>query len=274
MNVSNTPPNNPYAAPPRLDAHTPAAPSVVAPSAPGLPSFRPPTTLYAAAKILLIIYGIILVISAASSFMQLSLLQEAANGAGQDFDRRANANDIREQMIGITQVVWFIVTSIVCLTLLRRLRWNVDTLGAQGLDSSPGWSIGWFFVPIANLWKPYQATTQTWQASVNPQDWRKPTPPWFFPVWWALWIIGGFADRLASRLPVDDIPQLSFVTSVDIASAALTLFLTGCFLKLLSATTRAQLASHKRLSSEANQQVDQNPWTGAAGNPPAENLAF
>lgn len=272
--MSSTPPNNPYAAPQNLEADALAPPSIVTSSAPGLHSFRPPNNLYLAAKVLLIIYGIILVFSAISSFLQVGLLQEAANGPGVDFDSRAEANDIREQLVGITQILWFVVTSIVCLTLLRRLRWNVDTLGAKGLEITPGWSIGWFFVPIANLWKPYQATTQTWQASVSPSDWRRATPPWFFPVWWALWIIGGFVDRLASRMPVDDIPQLILVTWMDVASVALTLVLTGCFLKLLSETTKAQLASYTRLSNEANQPVDDNPWTGVAGNPSAENMAF
>ncbi|QEG42757.1 DUF4328 domain-containing protein [Roseimaritima ulvae] len=263
------PPENPYAAPQSLDADPNSPPSIVTSAARSLHEFRSPDKLYTAAKVLLIIYCIILALSVVSSFMQLSLLQEAADEPGPNFDSRATANDIREQFVGVTQILWFLVTGIVCLTLLRRLRWNVDTLGAKGLDSSPGWSIGWFFVPIANLWKPYQATAQTWQASVNPSDWRRAATPWLFPVWWVLWIIDGFVDRFSNRIPLDTLPQLIIATWMDVASLALTLVLTGCFIKLLSETTSAQIETHQRLSSEAEQLVAENPWTGTAGTPPA-----
>ena len=33
---------------------------------------------------------------------------------------------------------------------------------------TPGWSVGWFFVPIMNPWKPFQAMREIWQASAEP----------------------------------------------------------------------------------------------------------
>ena len=48
---------------------------------------------------------------------------------------------------------------------------NVRALGANDLSISPGWSAGWFFVPFANLVKPFVAVREIWNASdSDPRD--------------------------------------------------------------------------------------------------------
>lgn len=75
------------------------------------------------------------------------------------------------------------------------LRWtylanaNARALGAQGMRFSPGWSIGWHFIPIANFTMPYRAMKEIWQASAAPHEWQGVKVPAILPWWWALWII-------------------------------------------------------------------------------------
>lgn len=45
---------------------------------------------------------------------------------------------------------------------------NAKALNAQNMRFSPFAVIGWHFIPIACLWKPYQAMKEIWGASINP----------------------------------------------------------------------------------------------------------
>jgi hypothetical protein len=73
----------------------------------------------------------------------------------------------------------------------RNLR---GALGVAGLEYTPGWTVGWWFVPIANLWKPKQVMDEAWRASdpssaAGSRGWAgrstNPTIGW----WWAMWIV-------------------------------------------------------------------------------------
>ena len=64
-----------------------------------------------------------------------------------------------------------------------------DHLGASDMRFTPGWAIGWYCVPVACFWRPYQAMTEIWRASRNPSDWRgEPVSP-LLRWWWILWLV-------------------------------------------------------------------------------------
>jgi Domain of unknown function (DUF4328) len=88
------------------------------------------------------------------------------------------------------------------------LRWtyltkkNATALGASGLKFSPGWSVGFYFVPLLTLWKPYQALKETFQAS-HPDfqdDWKSAPVPILLPWWWTLGLIVAFVDQASFRM--------------------------------------------------------------------------
>ena len=71
--------------------------------------------------------------------------------------------------MGVAQFIVFLVTGVVILRWIYRARACVDALEATGMHFTPGWSIGWYFVPIANLWKPFQALNEIWKATSEPR---------------------------------------------------------------------------------------------------------
>ena len=50
---------------------------------------------------------------------------------------------------------------------------NVRSLGAEHLSISPGWALGYFFVPIVNLFKPLKAMNELFLASHTPDSWHQ-----------------------------------------------------------------------------------------------------
>jgi hypothetical protein len=62
------------------------------------------------------------------------------------------------------------------------------------------WSVGWYFIPIASLWKPFQALREIWKASVDPVHWQSiPTNP-LLGWWWAGFLVSNILDQASFRM--------------------------------------------------------------------------
>ena len=85
------------------------------------------------------------------------------------------------------------------LKWVYRVNLNAKVL-APDKPTSPAWSVGWYFVPIAALWKPYQAIRETWQISTDRKNWRAAAYPLLLRQWWALWIISNILSNVSFRL--------------------------------------------------------------------------
>lgn len=95
--------------------------------------------------------------------------------------------------VAILGVLAMIVTSLIIAILV--LNWihlanrNARQLGAGDMRFTPGWAVGWYFVPIAWFWKPYQAMKEIWQASASPFGWRGQQVSPLLHWWWFLWLV-------------------------------------------------------------------------------------
>lgn len=80
---------------------------------------------------------------------------------------------------------------------LTRSNWRAgNLLPPKFLQDTPGWAVGWYFIPIASLWKPYVAMRDIVRASTREAG----LSGWLLPTWWTFWIISQFADRATHRL--------------------------------------------------------------------------
>jgi hypothetical protein len=67
--------------------------------------------------------------------------------------------------VSLLQLLIFIATAVAFLMWLHRAYRNLPALGATRLDTTPGWAVGYFFIPFANLVKPFQAVREIWHES-------------------------------------------------------------------------------------------------------------
>ena len=115
-------------------------------------------------------------------------------------DAALDASDARQAWVGLLQAAVYLPTMVLVLMWIHRANYNVRQLGARGLRFSPAGSIGWYFVPILTLWRPYQSMKEIWQASLDPQNWLGRPVPMLLPMWWAFWLISIPLGRLNLRL--------------------------------------------------------------------------
>lgn len=160
---------------------------------------------------------VMLWISAAVALLGLIIsgISLATGNAAKTAGGGVSALDIAEGLTGLLQLLVFVVTGIPFLMWIHRANRNARALGAQDMQFTPGWSVGWYFIPIFNLWKPYQAMKEIWQASHNPHSWPTQEVASLVSHWWALWLLTGFLGQVAFRL------SLRASTAQELTSAAL-----------------------------------------------------
>ena len=95
----------------------------------------------------------------------------------------------------------YLLTTVPYLVLflmwVHRANRNAQTL-SKGMEVSPGWNVGFFFVPFASLWKPFQGLDQTWRVSADPVGWRGLDAPMLLRWWWGFFLVGNFAGSLSN----------------------------------------------------------------------------
>ncbi len=148
----------------------------------------------------------------------------------------ATAIDSRQAVIGGIYLILFIITAILFCMWIHRAYRNLPSLGVDGLKYSPGWAVGGFFVPILNLVRPFQVTTEIWKASDPTTEindslaWKGASTSLLIISWWVLFLISGFLGNIMLRVALQaetlsgilTASYLTFATdAVDIPAAIL-----------------------------------------------------
>jgi len=160
--------------------------------------------------------------------------------AGEHFERRVfTAIDVRTNalaalsgLLSLTAIVLF------CLFMPRANR-NARWFRAP-LSNSPGWSAGWFFIPIAQWWKPYAAMKEIWQGSDPDPSVAASQAPGSALIswWWVMYVvrtIGGMAsNQLRHVKTATDLIDASWVQIVFRPPSILAALLAGMVVRALA----------------------------------------
>lgn len=212
----------------------------------GVEAFRDPRTI---TKILVVVLWVALgldVVAVVSGVFEYQLLQQIQSGAisGSDLTDAATADDTRQRIIGLGQIALYIVAIIAFSRWVYVLNCNKKPLGASGLAFTPGWAVGWFYVPIVNLWKPYQAMKELWLVSANPLHWQEQERSGLLPWWWFLWILSNVLGQISFRLGLNanDISAIVASNITDVFADCSSVAIEIVVIVMASTIARMQLA--------------------------------
>ena len=221
-----------------------------------VPAFKSPTVLTTWIIRLLYLEVALALVGAVSGAFEYQLLERLSHGlfATQGLAQSAAAaNDQRQAAIGIAQMVVAFIAAILILRWIHRANYNARQLGAADMQFTPGWAIGWYFIPIASLWKPYQAMKEIWRASADPGNWTsQPSSP-LLSWWWFLWLLCNGLNQSSFRLmqhaqTITDYEHASIVTLLsDLSTIPLDLV----FLAIIKIIYDRQMAHHRRMAQTA-----------------------
>ena len=155
---------------------------------------------------LLVAHAALRLVAAWKEWLRLGLAERFARG------ERPSADELpgRWLMQGTENALdaTWVLLAVLFLVWLFRANRNLRAFGVEHLRFTPGWSVGWFFVPILNLWKPYQVVKE-----IRDQSGPGGQGPWHLqagsPVvglWWTAFLVAnahgllsGFAGLAAPR---------------------------------------------------------------------------
>jgi len=194
----------------------------------GLTSSEPFVSAHGRAQLVVFLFLAFIAValfSVVSDLLQVNLLSDALAGA-EVSEERATMNDTRQMAVALIHLLVYIALAVAFLFWLHRASKNVPALGNphSRVEFTPGWAVGWFFVPLANLFMPYKAVREVWEKSdpaIKSEDDIMFTPPASAPLllgWWVTWITMNVLGRITSRFQSDaaTIDTMIWVTWVDV----------------------------------------------------------
>jgi hypothetical protein len=165
-------------------------------------------------------------------------------------------------------VALFITGAIVYVVWVNRANKNARSLGAQRMEFTPGWAVGWHFVPIANLYRPYQVMKEIWKAS-HPEyrdNWKTAPTSGLLGLWWAFWIIGNIISNIGFRINMnaETVDAILLGTWVSLASDIIDLPTIALVLYVVRSVHGMQEEKHQQVSMEQLREAPPTlkPWDG------------
>ena len=198
---------------------------------------------------------VMLVVSIVSTFQEINLLQGIADGAYADisdaeFWAMAESNDSRQAIVGVLYLATFLVTVVTFLMWQYRVRKNADYIGITGLRFSPAWVVGWWFVPIMSLFRPYQVMKEMWQSNYHNRYEQNENSEvsGLIGWWWGLFLLGEFISNisLSVYLRSDNIDTLILTDWFDIGSFVILIVSAIIAIVLIREISDFQESKHQR----------------------------
>jgi hypothetical protein len=139
---------------------------------------------------------VLCVIEGVSLLLSLVGVRDLQNAAAE------NSANLAQSVVLLVDFLVLAVTGILTLVWIYRANSNAHALTVQPMEFSPGWAVGWNFVPVAALWKPFQAVREIWEVSQSPGAETDGTPA-ILRWWWGLWIVNNIFSQISNRLMGD-----------------------------------------------------------------------
>ena len=183
-----------------------------------------------------------------SDYAEIRLLSRVIEGQFVTVEE-ADTNDSRQLIVGLAQMIIFIATAILFSMWLYRVSYNLSPLGIRSRKHTPGWTVAYFYIPIINLYRPYQAIKEIWQAS-NPEtdltnsNWQQTSTSYILGLWWTLWAAGLLFTRIANRTQRAE--SLSSMVSSDWMSIISGILITLAAVLALLVVRRINMMQNKK----------------------------
>ena len=178
------------------------------------------------------------------NLLRLDLVNRVASGQPVSLeDARASDNLVSGAALASSGL--YVLAAIAVLMWLHRVVRNNPSLGERYLRFSPGFAVGCWFIPFANLVFPYQAVREAWGAADPELPWSTPDTrrhsrgSGLVVAWWLTFIVGSLASvatlGFGPNSDVDVLTRVRAITYITVAQEALHL---AAALLLIAVVTR------------------------------------
>lgn len=178
------------------------------------------------AKLVILVFWILIGVTAIaviSDYLELKLLQKARFGG--ITEAAANANDMRQGIMGVVQTGIYIVSVVVFLNWFRRAYANLHRLGINYLKHNKNMALWSWFIPFIFLFWPVQIMREIWSETQRVIRRRNSSyiiksGGLIIGAWWALFVLSNFIGKyvLNTSFKTDTLEQLILSTEAYLIS--------------------------------------------------------
>ena len=184
---------------------------------------------------------------------RINVVNAFINGAGASLTD-AQFSDRFVSLAALIHLGVFVLAGVAFLMWLYRVVANNHALGAHELRFSPGWAVGWWFVPFANFVRRLQIIAETWRAA-DPGASRSTAEtrshlraPAIVIAWWLLYLIGNVVALFERWTSGDPLTRLRGAAELDVASLVVSGAAAGMAITIVLLLTRREEAKARRLT--------------------------
>ncbi|GHT47533.1 hypothetical protein FACS189454_09950 [Planctomycetales bacterium] len=206
------------------------------------------------------------IVNVSSSIFVCTVLERIKNNAyetEEEMQQAAEQSDLLDGLVGLGTMIILIIGGIVFLVWTYRFVKNAHCLSRRPLRFGPGWACGYYFIPILNLFRPYQALADAYRASVQPNNWKQAAASSLIGWWWGIHIINIIIWRATlkfnmriQRSESSTIEDLLFGNALYIVDGTATILLNILTLFLVRKLYKAQTNTYEYVA--ANPQILEN----------------
>lgn len=123
-----------------------------------------------------------------------------AYNAQEAISQLARPDAVLVAIYALLNLLWSIIRIVFIVFFfiwLYRAYAHLQEQHVTGLSHTPRWAIGWYFIPVMNLYKPFSIMKElalaSFHAVSNPEYWKLKKAPAYIIVWWLLFLGGNIA---------------------------------------------------------------------------------
>lgn len=209
--------------------------------------FKDPTTLTNALRLFLALVVIGSAVGIYFTYLEYDFIGKAKAGFyGSDEIRQAEgkASDTRQGTLGLLMVPVWLTTGILFLVWIYRVSHNAHCITTVPMEYTPGWSVGWYFIPIFHTWKPYKVMREIWRVSEGSIGNQVASRDGFVMIWWVVSLVSLVLDRIAIKLSMkaQTLDELGTAAIFDLVSTFFDIMYVVAVFTLTSAIYSMQMA--------------------------------
>lgn len=133
---------------------------------------------------------------------------------------KAELSDNLDRISGVIDITMKIVVIVLFIRWFRRAYYNLHMASPGQASYEEGWAAGAWFVPILNLFRPFQIMREIWVGTQRaiPHRIMDVAPVTIVGIWWALYLAMNISGNILFRLSlnVDSIDDLNAVSILSL----------------------------------------------------------
>jgi hypothetical protein len=208
------------------------------------------------------------VVATVFEVIHYGIIADLDRGKDLPFDRVNNSDIRRDAGYGL-QAVCLTVAASAFIAWFHRGYSNLPRLKVWKLRFDVSWTIGAWFVPVLNLWRPKQIANDLWRGSEPVPGPKRledhPRVGYVVHLWWAMWLLGLALLALSSGwgFTAQTLPAQKTAIIVSIVANGVYLLSAAAAIPYVLRMTKRQTAAIEQVIAEGPPPPIDYRWGGA-----------